>query len=515
MSKKVTVHIRAKPVEQNSMWWIENGNITYEKKKKKTSFNCFKSIYHREETAQIYSEQILPAMQKFKEGVSVTVLAYGQTGAGKTFTMLGENEDGLIYLAMKDIFPTSIQMSYIEIYNERVYDLKTLKELHVYSKGKETFISNLHVESVRSEGDARSFMELCNLNKRSSPTEYNLKSSRSHTIIQMRGEKAAINFVDLAGCEKACEQEERRKEGSFINRSLLALGKLVTSLSLNNSVGTRESKLTRILSQSFKGNVEFIAFCMICTAPTYLEESLSTLQFAARLSNIDLKGTEAIMLRPTINKIAERGGLHSLPTRFDEPNRETNRHNGAVIGQLLTEADNKDSLSRSSGELPMQDIAEGIQSPTDCHKKANILEQVREYQRNMLRLKEVKNSLAAGTVVKHIKIREEHHQPEQRSEDENDFIRELLEADGKHTPIHPDDIQYSADIQPMSEELLDDLLLEIYEKRIKALENMVLDMLEKSPNRLFSEIFFLEKQMFNLRKGMLKYKQDGEAVYRL
>ncbi|KAI5173016.1 centromeric protein E, partial [Pancytospora epiphaga] len=294
MDGQVDVHIRIRHSDPESIWSYRDGNLAYSQNGKSKSFSCFNSVYLSKSTAEFYMAHVCPVISNFKNMKNAMIMAYGQTGTGKTYTMSGENEDGLIYMALKDIMPGNFTISYIEIYNERIYDLKTTKELKIVMNGQNIKIIGLHVETVLSENDAKRFLRECSINRKTFSTEYNLNSSRSHTIIQIKSDDAYLNFIDLAGCERMSTGDDRRKEGGHINRSLLALGKVVANLSAKKQTTYRESKLTRILQPSLNSNTSIVAICTISSSSGALSESLGTIKFAARLSNIDLKSMETV-----------------------------------------------------------------------------------------------------------------------------------------------------------------------------------------------------------------------------
>lgn len=457
MDGQVQVHIRAKPCAAGSIWSIEESALEYQRGGKITAFTCFKSVYSSEGTAQIYQEQVRPAIDAFVGEENVTVIAYGQTGSGKTYTMTGGDANGLIHLALRDILPRTVTMSCMEIYNERIYDLRTTRELNVYTKDQRTLVAGLHMEEVRDEAQALEFLRICEANRRTSTTEYNLKSSRSHTIIQVRNNKAILNFVDLAGCEKASTKEARRKEGAYINRSLLALGKLVNNLTVKQYMGFRESKLTRILQHSFSSKTHFIAFCMISSEEDCLEESLSTLQFAARLCNLDLKGVETVLSETDKNKMQPRLPFMVLKKEDKKRPEGVEEHGlhvqvqGCGAGDPAERSDRHYIIIEDEDKGPSH--AAGLQKSSGEVQEISIIEKAYD---------------------------------------------DLFEDEGPKQ----DGIDFYADLSAVSPEAKAAVC--IYEKRIASLENMIAELLEKNPNRLMSEIFILEKQMFNLRKQLIK-----------
>lgn len=288
MKKCIKVHVRLKNIP-DSIWKKESSLLCYDKGGKNACFNCFDNIIDKEDNQQVYQSYIRETISRFNEGYNVTIFAYGQTGSGKTHTILGGKEKGIVQLALIDVINSEIEMSFIEIFNEKIFDLATSKELKLFTKNDNTIVYGLSYKKVTTETEANLFIQQCNQNRKVGETKFNSKSSRSHAILKIRKGSSVLNFIDLAGSEKSCDNIKRMKEASFINKSLLALGKAVNGLLSNNVLGFRDSKLTRILQESITNGSIMLAFFMINPDPSCLQESLSTLSFAARLMNVDIR----------------------------------------------------------------------------------------------------------------------------------------------------------------------------------------------------------------------------------
>lgn len=294
MKKKVQIHLRIKKSAE-SIWDASDNKLSYTLKNKTIEIESFDSLFIKEDNNQVYQRTVKEIVFEFKNQKSATIFAYGQTGSGKTHTIFGGVEDGLIKLALMDIFPDEMEISFIELFNEKVIDLSTGNELKIYQKFNEAHIFNLNWRSMSRFQDAVSFIETCMQNRKTGVTTFNSNSSRSHAILQIRRNNSILTFVDLAGSERACDDSKRMKEAAFINKSLLALGKLVNNLLNDKPYGFRDSKLTRILQNSITGNASIVAFCMISPSKSCVSESLNTLNFAARLSNLELKTINGVV----------------------------------------------------------------------------------------------------------------------------------------------------------------------------------------------------------------------------
>ncbi|XP_008102328.1 kinesin-like protein KIF19 isoform X2 [Anolis carolinensis] len=248
-------------------------------------------------------------------GYNATIFAYGPTGCGKTYTMLGTDSEPGIYVRMlNDLFHAieetsndmdyEVSMSYLEIYNEMIRDLLNPSlgylDLREDSKGVIQVAGITEVSTI----NAKEIMQLLmkgNKQRTQEPTAANRTSSRSHAVLQVTvRQKSRIKnimqevrvgrlfMIDLAGSERASQTQnrgQRMKEGAHINRSLLALGNCINALSDRAGVkyvNYRDSKLTRLLKDSLGGNSRTVMIAHISPASSAFEESRSTLTYAER-----------------------------------------------------------------------------------------------------------------------------------------------------------------------------------------------------------------------------------------
>eukprot|EP01135_Chromosphaera_perkinsii_P003642 Nk52_evm21s250 gene=Nk52_evmTU21s250 len=256
-------------------------------------------------------------------GYNATVFAYGATGAGKTFTMLGSSEEpGIMELTLKDLFAEiakkqdemtfRVTISYLEIYNEMIRDLldpltPTL-ELREDGDGGVRVPGLMEVEAI-SAAVVMKILHRGNRKRTMEPTAANKHSSRSHAVLQVTVEQKSrtpdvmesvkvgkLSMIDLAGSERAAQTQNkgiRMIEGANINRSLLALGNCINALGERSNEGQyvnyRDSKLTRLLKDSLGGNCRTVKIAHISPASNQFEESHNTLKYANRAKNIKTK----------------------------------------------------------------------------------------------------------------------------------------------------------------------------------------------------------------------------------
>ena len=270
---------------------------------------------------QVYNKSCLSIVNKFlEEGYNGTIFAYGMTGSGKTFSMKGSDADpGFVELAINDIFNKinestsakkhSIEVSYLEIYNEKIIDLLSTTNSNQDLKIRDdseygTKVIGLTSASITSKQQLLQLIKRGDTNRKTSATDFNARSSRSHSILQIKLKvvdiftetelKSTLSLCDLAGLERAATSLERRKEGSFINKSLLALSNVINKLSSSalEHIPYRDSKLTRLLQPALSGSSLVLILCTIHmggnqqSAQQWVSETYKTLRFAARAKDI-------------------------------------------------------------------------------------------------------------------------------------------------------------------------------------------------------------------------------------
>ena len=264
----------------------------------------------------------------------MTIFAYGQTSTGKTYTMQGEIPDnaGIIPLTLeelfkqikndKDIIDSQIGVSFIEIYNESINDLLDSSKINLdlrETPNREVIVNNLTEIKIRNHEQALNLLIKGNESRIVASTKLNEKSSRSHVIFRLNIEitknvkknnfgeeeiekvllKNHINLIDLAGSENSNKTGcvgQRLKEGSNINKSLLALSNVINKLSQNTGnnnsssqnffVNYRDSKLTRLLQNSLGGNSKTSIICTITDDAEHYNETMNTIHFGNKAKNI-------------------------------------------------------------------------------------------------------------------------------------------------------------------------------------------------------------------------------------
>ncbi|KAE8258545.1 hypothetical protein A4X13_0g1616 [Tilletia indica] len=309
-----------------------------------TSF-AFDGVHTSSANKPIYLSVARPLIRSVLDGYDAVVFAYGQTGSGKTWTLSGDDEGrepGLIPRAIKDIFAGIrqasttreflIRVSYMEVYNEQLKDLlmpSNSPQVRDETRGgrRGTVVKPLQEEIVTTPAQVMALLALGQANRHVGATDWNERSSRSHTAFKMTIESwerisdepwatefdpdrvpgspakqrtqgrtvrvSELSMIDLAGSERYVSKggSAARSEGSAINKSLLCLGRVISALSSPKEgqfVPFRDSKLTRILQNSLSGNARVAVVCTLNPNSTAVEESLSTLSFAKRVKKVAL-----------------------------------------------------------------------------------------------------------------------------------------------------------------------------------------------------------------------------------
>ncbi|XP_021421195.2 kinesin-like protein KIF22 [Oncorhynchus mykiss] len=278
-------------------------------------------VFHGEETTQqeVFLSSVKPILPHLLKGQNASVFAYGPTGAGKTHTMLGSQEQpGVIPRAVRGVFNLvkakerehegwdySIGMSYLEIYNEKVLDLlsPSAQDLPIReNKDRNIFIPGLTHTPLSSFSNFHSHFIPASLNRTTASTKLNQRSSRSHAILLIkvvrtqrnpphRQQTGKLYLVDLAGSEdnrRTGNEGIRLKESGAINLSLFTLSKVVDSLNAGGGgrVPYRDSKLTRLLQDSLGGSSHSVMITNIAPEYTYYFETFTALNFAAKSKQI-------------------------------------------------------------------------------------------------------------------------------------------------------------------------------------------------------------------------------------
>ncbi|KAG6772335.1 hypothetical protein POTOM_023739 [Populus tomentosa] len=327
--ENVTVTVRFRPLSPREIrqgeeiaWYADGETIVRNEHNPSTAYAYDRVFGPTTTTRHVYDVAAQHVVSGAMEGINGTIFAYGVTSSGKTHTMHGDQRSpGIIPLAVKDAFSIIqetpnreflLRVSYLEIYNEVVNDLLNPagQNLRIREDAQGTFVEGIKEEVVLSPAHALSLIAAGEEHRHVGSTNFNLLSSRSHTIFTLTVESSlygensegeAVNLsqlslIDLAGSEssKAETTGMRRKEGSYINKSLLTLGTVISKLTDERAahIPYRDSKLTRLLQSSLSGHGRVSLICTVTPSSSSSEETHNTLKFAHRAKHIEIQAAQ-------------------------------------------------------------------------------------------------------------------------------------------------------------------------------------------------------------------------------
>mmetsp|Transcript_14008 Transcript_14008/g.19620 ORF Transcript_14008/g.19620 Transcript_14008/m.19620 type:complete len:731 (+) Transcript_14008:49-2241(+) len=420
------------------------------------------------------------------KGYNCTILAYGQTGAGKTFSMgtaahndggkgdhIGEM-DGLIPRACVDLFAqikercdgnAKVELSYLEIYNEEIKDLLNPSEDQKLAVREtlngEIYVSGLTEKEVKSPTDIGKLMEEASKRRVVAATAMNAVSSRSHAICTLKIAgvlenpgtndvdkfSSKLTLVDLAGSErikKTGATGGRRKEGISINQGLFVLGQVVSALSeqgKKHKSGARkppyrDSKLTRLLQDSLGGNSRTIMVACVSPADFNFDESVNTLRYATSARNIKNSATRNIVKNISPEEAAAlRRENQLLKTQVTELQAELSRMTMPISStnstvSLMTDDDM--SIASSTAPGPVEDKEDNDGDSAQIAKLEKVVATLKKElkaQKADYR-KSVKSSAIEMPAMKVelAKLREEHDKTEEIEQENQELLEQLEEV---------------------------------------------------------------------------------------
>lgn len=281
----------------------------------------FDRVFDSSATQEEVFEDTAPLLTSACDGYNVCILAYGQTGAGKTHTMMGSAADpGVNPRTMRELFRVArerkevefeFSMSVVEVYNETIVDLlapapadgeavATCTVLNNPQGPMGSRVANLTMERIEEEGDLLSVLQRGEANRKIGSTRMNSSSSRSHLVVTvyLNGKnrisnnviRSKLTLVDLAGSERVAKTDakgDRLIEAAAINKSLSALGQVFTALRTQAlHVPYRNSKLTYLLQDCLGGDAKAMIFVNVSPLPSNRPETQSTLLFGRALRQV-------------------------------------------------------------------------------------------------------------------------------------------------------------------------------------------------------------------------------------
>ncbi|KAL7148561.1 hypothetical protein ABFS83_06G187100 [Erythranthe nasuta] len=274
---------------------------------------------------RVYEAVAKPVVESVLEGYNGTVMAYGQTGTGKTYTLgrIGKedpSERGMMVRSLEDILSSisatdSVEVSYLQLYMESIQDLLAPEKTNIPivedAKTGEVSVPGIEIIKIRNLDHFLQILQLGESNRHAANTKMNTESSRSHAILTVYIRRSAnekeetdasnrnhvptvrkskLLIVDLAGSErvnKSGSEGHLLEEAKFINLSLSSLGKCINALAENSPhIPIRDSKLTRLLRDSFGGSARTSLIITIGPSSRHHAETASTVMFGQRAMKV-------------------------------------------------------------------------------------------------------------------------------------------------------------------------------------------------------------------------------------
>ena len=531
-SECVKVAIRVRPMnshekEQNSTICVDvdTQNNTVSVSKNDTKTFQFDYVYPMETTQrQIYDEVAFPIVDSIFQGYNGTIFAYGQTGCGKTFTMMGivDNPDlkGIIPNAFSHIFgfiktegeskKFLVRCSFVEIYNEEVRDLLVTKstKLDIREDPKKgVFVKDLTYVTLKDTQDIQRCLDRGNKNRHVGQTSMNDQSSRSHSLFTVYLEieennkirSGKLNLVDLAGSERVGKTNATGQtfdEGKKINLSLTALGSVIDALSFNRKhIPYKDSKLTRLLADSLGGNTKTVMFANISPASYNYDETVGTLRYASRAKliknapkvNEDPKDALLRKYEEEIKALKEQlaNGGEGGEKRVKKKKVKKKKENDENINN---ENNNNENDNNDNDEYEDDFENDNNKGSSNDSEKEKLRQKLAELEKNLLDNKKLENTetmLSGGNIEEKMK----------ENEEENRKFKEYREQQLKHS------------------EEMEEKLRKLEEEKRKEEETLKNDV-----NKLQAKLKELNSEISDLRldnsRNRTDYNEEVRAIYR-
>ncbi|KAK9096088.1 hypothetical protein Sjap_021585 [Stephania japonica] len=373
--ENVTVTVRFRPLSAreidkgDEIAWYADGDYTVRSEFNSSTAYGFDRVFGPATTTRhVYDVAAQHAVSGVMEGINGTVFAYGVTSSGKTHTMHGEQKSpGIIPLAVKDVFGIIqetpgreflLRVSYLEIYNEVINDLldPTGQNLRIREDAQGTYVEGIKEEVVLSPAHAFSLIA--------------------------SGEGSESSKAETTGL--------RRKEGSYINKSLLTLGTVISKLTDGKSthIPYRDSKLTRLLQSSLSGHGRVSLICTVTPASSNSEETHNTLKFAHRSKHVEIKASQ--------NKILdEKSLIKKYQKEISSLKQELEQLRQGIVGKSYLGTSNQEDLVSLKLQLEAGQVK--LQSRLEEEEQAKAALMGRIQRLTKLILVSTKNTISSTT----------------------------------------------------------------------------------------------------------------------
>ncbi|KAK2657716.1 hypothetical protein Ddye_010768 [Dipteronia dyeriana] len=367
MKGKIRVYCRLRPLNEKEvaekeryvLTSLDEFTVEHTWKDDKAKQHMYDRVFDGYASQQNVFEDTQYLVQSAVDGYNVCIFAYGQTGSGKTFTIYGsESNPGITPRAIAELFRIlkrdgnkysfSLKAYMVELYQDTLVDLllprnaKRLKlDIKKDAKGMVS-VENATVVSISSFDELKSIIQKGSDQRHTSGTQMNEESSRSHLIVSIVIEstnlqtqsvaRGKLSFVDLAGSErvkKSGSSGNQLKEAQSINKSLSALGDVISALSSGSQhIPYRNHKLTMLMSDSLGGNAKTLMFVNVSPAESNLDETYNSLVYASRVRSIvndpskNISSKEVARLKKLVGYWKEQAGRRGDDEDLEEIREE-------------------------------------------------------------------------------------------------------------------------------------------------------------------------------------------------
>ncbi|XAR73509.1 Minus-end-directed kinesin ATPase [Bertholletia excelsa] len=447
-----------------------------------------------------------PMVISVLDGYNVCIFAYGQTGTGKTFTMEGSEQNrGVNYRTLEELFKVAeersetftynISVSVLEVYNEQIRDLlaasPTSKKLEI-KQASEGFhhlpgMVEARVENIR---EVWNVLQAGSSARAVGSNNVNEHSSRSHCMLcitvkaknLMNGEctKSKLWLVDLAGSERLAKtdaQGDRLKEAQNINRSLSALGDVISALATKSShIPYRNSKLTHLLQDSLGGDSKTLMFVQISPSEHDVSETLSSLNFATRVRGVELGPSR---------KQIDNSELQRMKMMLEKARQEC-RSKDESLRKLEESLQNLDSKARGKDQFcknqqeKLKEIEGQLELKAALHSQSE--KQILQLSERLKGKDEICTCLQQKVKELENKLREQEQsdsRTHQQVKDLQNKLKEQLRESESHSAILQHKVELERKLKENQEQNLDSLL----HQKIKDLEEKLRDQEQRFASR--------------------------------
>lgn len=305
------VYCRVRPSEEEvSCVECTSTSIVVEQPQGSRKFE-FDHVFDSRQTQKDVAAEFKPVIEQFLGGYNVAIIAYGQSGSGKTYTIGTSKTSGLVTALCSEMFPMQLQLTCVEVLNNQLRDvLNKSRNVELKETSPTPFVPPLTECYVSCQEELETLLNTIAVSRRSGSTKLNSQSSRSHVVFTLRMNLGSqLVFVDLAGSERISKSGASGNllaEGIAINKALTSLGHVLGRLANGQQASYRDSKLTRLLQPVLSG--DFCAYLILCISedPKHSSETVNTLQFG--------RTARGVPVAPKRMELREYNKLYESPT---------------------------------------------------------------------------------------------------------------------------------------------------------------------------------------------------------